>query len=88
MGRRPAAEFRSELYEPGSPQLPFDVAEQEQEHGARLGKTLADYPAQLNPALDLEKNETQAAPPAEYDIGLAGDIPRGPSIPPTRTDSA
>ena len=77
-------------------------AEQEQEHGSRLGKTLADYQAQankpfdhearmkdllarqakLNAALDLDKNEKQVALPAEADIGLAGDIPQGPSIPP------
>jgi N12 class adenine-specific DNA methylase len=78
------------------------LAEQEQEHGTRLGKTLADYQAQankpfdhearmkdllarqakLNAALDLDKNEKQVAPPAEDDIGLKGDIPQGPSIPP------
>jgi hypothetical protein len=69
------------------------LAEHEQERGARLGKTLADYQAQadkpfdhearmkdllvrqaqLNAALDLDKNETQVAPPAEDDGGLAGD---------------
>ena len=78
------------------------LAEQEQEHGARLGKTLADYQAQankpfdhearmkdllarqakLNAALDLDKNETQVAQPAEDDIELAGDVIQGPPIPP------
>jgi anti-sigma factor ChrR (cupin superfamily) len=77
------------------------LAEQEQEHSGRLGKTLADYQAQankpfdhearmkdllarqakLNAALDLDKNEKQVALPAENDVGLAGDIPQGPSIP-------
>ena len=77
------------------------LADHEQERGARLGKTLADYQAQankpfdhearmkellvrqtqLNAALDLDKNETQIAHPAE-DIELESDIVQGPSIPP------
>jgi len=57
------------------------LAEQEQERGARLEKTLADYQAQLDAALDLDKNETQIAPGAENDIGLAGDVLQAPSIP-------
>ena len=81
------------------------LAEQEQEHGGRLGKTLADYQAQankpfdhearmkdllgrqakLNAALDLDKNETQVALPAEDDIGLAGEslpqLPPPPKLP-------
>jgi hypothetical protein len=38
--------------------------------------------AQLNAALDLDKNETQVAQPAEDDIGLTRDVLQGPSIPP------
>ncbi len=45
-------------------------------------KDLLARQAKLNAALDLDKNETQVAPPAEDDIGLAGDIPQGASIPP------
>ena len=81
----------------------FDrLADQEQERGLRLEKTLADYQAQadkpfdhearmkdlllrqaqLNAALDLDKNEMQVAPPAEDHIGVAGDVLQGPSIPP------
>ncbi|MGA7924469.1 MAG: hypothetical protein WCA20_00570 [Candidatus Sulfotelmatobacter sp.] len=56
----------------------FDkLAEQEQEDGARLGTTLADYQAQADAALDLDKNETQVAPPAEDDE-FAGDILQAP----------
>jgi hypothetical protein len=78
------------------------LADQEQEHGARLGKTLADYQAQadkpfdhearmkdllarqaqLNAALDLDKNEKQVAVPSEDDIGIAGDVPQSPLITP------
>jgi hypothetical protein len=53
---------------------PFD-------HEARM-KELLGRQAQLNAALDLDKNEKQVALPAENEIGLAGDIPKGPSIPP------
>ena len=38
--------------------------------------------AQLNAALDLDKNEKQVAPPAEDAEGFAGEILKGPSIPP------
>jgi N12 class adenine-specific DNA methylase len=78
------------------------LADHEQERGARLGKTLADYQAQadkpfdhearmkdllvrqtqLNAALDLDKNETQVAPPAQDDGALPGDGLQAPSIPP------
>jgi hypothetical protein len=40
-------------------------------------KDLLARQAQLNAALDLDKNETQVAPPAEDDIGVAGE-----SLPP------
>jgi hypothetical protein len=53
---------------------PFD-------HEARMKDLLARQ-AQLNAALDLDKNETQVAPPAEDDIGLANDMLQGPSLPP------
>ena len=78
------------------------LAEQEQERGLRLEKTLADYQAQanktfdhearvkellarqaqLNAALDLDKNEKQVALPAEDEIGRAGDTLQAPSIRP------
>ena len=51
------------------------------EHEARL-KELLVRQAQLNAVLDLDKGEKQVAPPAEDDIGLAGDVLQGPSIPP------
>ena len=53
---------------------PFD-------HEARM-KDLLVRQAQLNAALDLDKNEKQVAPPAEDDIGPAGDVLQGPSISP------
>ena len=53
---------------------PFD-------HEARM-KDLLVRQAQLNAALDLDKNEKQVAPPAEDDIGIAGDVLQSPSIPP------
>jgi hypothetical protein len=53
---------------------PFD-------HEARMKELLARQ-AQLNAALDLDKNETQVAPPAEDDMELAGDVFQGLSIPP------
>jgi len=78
------------------------LADEEQERGARLGKTLADYQAQadkpfdhearlkdllvrqaqLDAALDLDKNETQIAQPAEDDIGLAVEAGQQPVPPP------
>ena len=45
-------------------------------------KDLLARQAKLNAALDLDKNETQVAPPAEDDIGLTGDVIQGPAIPP------
>ena len=51
------------------------------EHESRLKDLLARQ-AQLNTALDLDKGERQAAEPAEDDIGPAGDVLQGPSIPP------
>jgi hypothetical protein len=45
-------------------------------------KELLARQAQLNAALDLDKNETQVAPLAEDDVGLTGDVVQGPSIPP------
>ncbi|MGA7926380.1 MAG: hypothetical protein WCA20_10305 [Candidatus Sulfotelmatobacter sp.] len=53
---------------------PFD-------HEARM-KELLVRQAQLNAALDLDKNETQVAPPADDEIGFVGDVLQGPSIPP------
>jgi hypothetical protein len=53
---------------------PFD-------HESRMKELLARQ-AQLNAALDLDKNETQVAPLAEDDVGLTGDVVQGPSIPP------
>ena len=53
---------------------PFD-------HEARMKDLLARQ-AQLNAALDLDKNETQIAPPAEDDSGLASDGVQTPAIPP------
>jgi hypothetical protein len=58
---------------------PFD-------HEARMKELLARQ-AQLNAALDLDKNETQVAPTAEDDIGLGGDLPQ-PTPPPTIQRSA
>jgi len=52
------------------------------EQESRLKDLLARQ-AQLNAALDLDKDERQIAPPAENDSGLASDIPQGPSIPPS-----
>jgi hypothetical protein len=47
------------------------LADQEQERSARMEKALA--------ALDLDKNETQVAPPAEDDIGHTGEsLPQPP----------
>jgi hypothetical protein len=46
-------------------------------------KELLARQAQLNAALDLDKNETQVAPPAEDDIGLAGDSLSQPTTSPT-----
>ena len=46
---------------------PFD-------HEAGMKDLLARQ-TKLNAALDLDKNETQLAPPAEDDIGLAGESP-------------
>jgi len=37
--------------------------------------------AELNAALDLDKNETQVAPPAEDDVESPGDALQAPSIP-------
>ena len=53
---------------------PFD-------HEARM-KDLLVPQAQLNSALDLDKNETQVAQPAEDDIWLAGELPQ--PVPPPR----
>jgi N12 class adenine-specific DNA methylase len=53
---------------------PFD-------HEARMKDLLARQ-AQLNAALDLDKNETQVAPPAENDVESAGDGIQAPAIPP------
>jgi hypothetical protein len=53
---------------------PFD-------HEARMKELLARQ-AQLNAALDLDKNETQVAPPAENDVEPAGDGIQTPAIPP------
>lgn len=53
---------------------PFD-------HEARMKDLLARQ-AQLNSALDLDKNETQIAPPVEDDTGLGRDVLQTPSIPP------
>jgi hypothetical protein len=36
--------------------------------------------AQLNAALDLDRNETQVAQPAEDHIGLMRDVLQGPSF--------
>jgi hypothetical protein len=36
--------------------------------------------AQLDAALDLDKNEMQIVRPEEDDIGLADAVPQGPSI--------
>lgn len=44
---------------------PFD-------HEAHMKELLARQ-AELNAALDLDKNETQVAPPAEDDVELAAD---------------
>ena len=52
---------------------PFD-------HDARMKELLARQ-AQLNAALDLDKNEKQVALPAEEGIGREGDVRQGPSIP-------
>jgi hypothetical protein len=52
------------------------------EHESRL-KDLLSKQAQLNAALDLDKNETQIAPAAEDDTDPAGAALQGPSIPPT-----
>jgi hypothetical protein len=43
------------------------------EHEARI-KELLVRQAQLNAALDLDKNKKQVAPPAEDDSGVAGDV--------------
>ncbi len=51
------------------------------EHEARL-KELLIRQAQLNAALDLDKNEKQVAPPPEDDIGVAREPLNHPSIPP------
>ncbi|MGA9389618.1 MAG: hypothetical protein WBV69_04150 [Candidatus Sulfotelmatobacter sp.] len=49
------------------------------EHEARMKELLARQ-AQLNAALDFDKDQTQVAPPTEVDFGLAGDVLQGPSI--------
>jgi hypothetical protein len=51
------------------------------EHEARM-KDLLLRQAQLNAALDLDKNERQIAPVVEEEIEPADDALRGPSIPP------
>jgi uncharacterized membrane protein YccC len=52
---------------------PFD-------HESRMKELLARQ-AQLNAALDLDKNETQVAPPAEDDIGHTGEsLPQPPPM--------
>jgi hypothetical protein len=38
--------------------------------------------AQLNAALDLDKDETQIAPPAQDDVEPPSDVLQGPAIPP------
>ncbi len=53
---------------------PFD-------HEARM-KELLLRQAELNAALDLDKNETQVAPPAKDDVEPAGDGLQGPPIHP------
>jgi hypothetical protein len=53
---------------------PFD-------HEARLKDLLARQ-AQLNAALDLDKNETQIAPPADDQIEPVIGALQGPAIPP------
>ena len=53
---------------------PFD-------HEARM-KELPLRQAQLNAALDLDKNEEQLAPPAEEDVVRVGEVLQAPSIPP------
>ena len=60
---------------------PFD-------HEARMKELLARQ-AQLNAALDLDKNEMQVAPPAEDDSGLAGEsVPqRVPPLPTMQKNS-
>ncbi|MGD0966175.1 MAG: hypothetical protein ABSA57_20035 [Candidatus Acidiferrales bacterium] len=45
-------------------------------------KDLLVRQAQLNAALDLDKNETQVAQPAEDDTEIAGDALQVPSLPP------
>ena len=45
------------------------------DHEARM-KDLLVRQAQLNVVLDLDKNETQIAPPAEDDTGPAGEFAR------------
>ena len=45
-------------------------------------KDLLARQAQLNAALDLDKNEKQVAPPAEDEIGLAGEALPQPMLPP------
>ena len=52
---------------------PFD-------HEARMKELLARQ-AELNAALDLDKNETQVAQPEEDDIEPAGEVLEGPAIP-------
>jgi hypothetical protein len=45
-------------------------------------KELLVRQAQLNAALDLDKNESQIAPPAEDDTGLAGEsLPQHTALP-------
>jgi N12 class adenine-specific DNA methylase len=58
---------------------PFD-------HEARMKELLARQ-AKLNAALDLDKNETQVAQPAEDDIGPGGDIGRQRVPPPLPRNS-
>jgi hypothetical protein len=53
---------------------PFD-------HEARMKELLARQ-AQLNAALDRDKNETQIAPAMEENIEPEGDIVRQPALPP------
>ena len=56
----------------GNSRRAFDkLADQEQARSARPERKLAQYQAQLNAALDLDKNEMHVAPPAEDGVGLA-----------------
>lgn len=50
------------------------------EHEVRM-KDLLLRQAQLNAALDLDKNEKQVAPPAKEDVVGVGEVLQAPSIP-------